>query len=238
VLTGSGPATFRAQALLPPQAVMVAFASGEAIAESQTGRLEFTSEAAGAHRVEVHLRDAPGTPPVPWLVSNPIFRLPPAPEIPPARSAVVRRLNPSWRIEKDEGSRAAVQTTETGETTFTYTLREGARVSQFAALVTDLTDVPDFDALMFSARSAAPRRISVQLRFARNDQARWGKSVYVDSTHRVMTIPLEQLRRAEGAATRPTVERATSLLFVVDLTNARPGDSGTIEVGRVELTKR
>jgi hypothetical protein len=238
VLPGSGPAAFHAEALLPPDAVMVAYANGEAIAKSRTSPLDFTSERAGAHRIEVHVRNAPGEPPVPWLVSNPIFRLASTPEPPSPRPSVVHALNPSWRIEKDAGSQASVQSDEAGGATFTYKLREGARVSQFAALVADLSNPPPFDALTFSARSSAPRRVSVQLRFARDDQARWGKSVYVDSTRREITVAVEQLRRADGPAARPAAERATSLLFVVDLTNARPADSATIEVGGVELTSK
>jgi hypothetical protein len=146
-------------------------------------------------------------------------------------------LNSSWRIEKDEGSEASLSEGAQGEVEFAYTLRSSARASQFVALATDLTDAPAFEALTFSIRSAAPRRVSVQLRFARDDQARWGKSVYVDTRQRVISVPANQLRRADGPAERPPLQRATSLLFVVDLTNAKPGDSGKFAIGNVRLLR-
>jgi hypothetical protein len=37
---------------------------------------------------------------------------------------------------------------------------------------------------------------------------------------------------------RPPISRATSLLFVVDLTNARPGDRGSFTVTEVFLEER
>ena len=237
LLTGEGVATFRAHAILPRGAVLVAYTNGEVVAESRTGTLDFRSDQRGAHRVEVHVPTAPGTPPVPWLVSNPIFRPPPQTEAPAPAASVVRPLPQlSWRIEKDEGSQGRLRTNEAGEAELSYKLREGARVSQFVALVTDVSGLPQFDALTFSVRSAAPRRISVQLRFSRDADARWGKSVFVDATTRVVTIPVEQLRRADGPPARPPVQRATSLLFVVDLTNAVPGDAGQMEIGGVGLS--
>lgn len=242
LLGGEGVATFRAHAMLPRGAVLVAYTNGQVVAESRTGTLEFTSDRQGGHRVEVHVPGAPGTPPVPWLVSNPIFRLPAPVESRAPVTSLVRLLKqPPWRIEKDEGSQGTVRTNDAGEADFAYALRAGARVSQFVALVTDVADLPQFDALTFSVRSAAPRRLSVQLRFARDADARWGRSVYVDETPRVITIPVEHLRRVDGPPARPPVQRATSVLFVVDLTNALPGDSSTMEIEEVkfsQLTRR
>jgi hypothetical protein len=187
--------------------------------------------------VEAQVAEAPGNPPVPWLVSNPIFRLSPRAETAPRERSVVLELNPSWRIEKDDGSRGTVSTDERGRAEFAYTLRNDGRVSQFVALVTDVANLTEFEALAFSIKAATPRRVSVQLRFARDGQVRWGKSVYADAAQRVVSIPLDQLRRAEGAAERPPAARATSLLFVVDLTNAVPGDSGKFEVEDVRFLR-
>jgi hypothetical protein len=77
----------------------------------------------------------------------------------------------------------------------------------------------------------------VQLRFAEDDNARWRKSVYVDPEARPVRVDLAGFRRADGPAQRPDVRRATSLLFVVDLTNARPGAAGEITLGNVALTR-
>ena len=70
------------------------------------------ARAQGAYRVEVHLPGAPGTPPVPWLVSNPIYFLPPP--APPADPVIHAMLFPdgmSWHMEKDPGSTGTVTAT-------------------------------------------------------------------------------------------------------------------------------
>ena len=70
-------------------------------------------------------------------------------------------------------------------------------------------------------------RVSVQLRFESAGGARWGHSVYLSPESRQIVVPFDRLLPADrptGADLPPTV--ATSLLFVVDLTNAAPGAQG------------
>ncbi len=67
------------RASVPPGARTVLFRDGREIKSADGGVLELDeARAQGAYRVEVQLPGAPGTPPVPWLVSNPIYFLPPA----------------------------------------------------------------------------------------------------------------------------------------------------------------
>jgi hypothetical protein len=239
VLRSAGPATFSARAAIPTGAELVAFRGGAEVARSGSGALAFGSSENGPHRIEVHVPGSPGTPPVPWLVSNPIFRgLPPPPQIPAA--TVVRRLSDlPWRIEKEEGSTGTVRVDgKSGEVEFRYGLREGARVSQFVAAVIDLPrDLPPYEGVTFSARADAPHRVSVQLRFASDGEARWVRSVYVDSNMERMTASTADFRRADGPPQRPDAARATSLLFVVDLTNARPGDAGTVVLSDIVFSR-
>jgi hypothetical protein len=233
-LADAGPASFRARAAVPDGATIVALRNGTPIARAGGGAIDFEGRERGTYRVEVHVEGAPGTPPVPWLVSNPIFRLPPPVEdVPPASTPVLALDAAVWRVEKESGSSGTVRVDPgSGEAAFGYELRSGARVSQFAALVTDLPrDLPPFAGISFRGRSAAPQRVSVQLRFAQDGDVRWLRSAYIAPEAATITIPVEKLRPADGAAPRPDVRRATSLLFVVDLTNARPGDRGTIWVG-------
>jgi hypothetical protein len=63
------------------------------------------------------------------------------------------------------------------------------------------------------------------------------KSVYVDSSPTPLTASVADFRRADGPPTRPDAIRATSLLFVVDLTNARPGDRGSIRLSDLALAR-
>jgi hypothetical protein len=195
----------------------------------------------GATRFEVRLPGAPGTPPVPWLVTNPVYVLPtPAPSVPPPADVEVRPLaaDAAWHVEKDTASRADVTTTG-GEVTFTFALRPGDRASQFAAVVTDLADAHErFERIRLTASAARPGRLSIQLRYPQKGGIRWGTSAYVDSTLRELLVPLDRMRpldRQAGPAPDPAT--AVALLIVADLTNARPGDSNTIHFGSVRFAR-
>jgi hypothetical protein len=83
-------------------------------------------------------------------------------------------------------------------------------------------------------------RMSAQLRFGQDQEQRWTRSIYLDSTEREARIPLTKLRHAKDGRTapppgRPSVSRATSLLFVVDLTNGVPGAQGSLTLRDVWL---
>jgi hypothetical protein len=240
VLRAAGMATFSATAAVPEDTRIVAFRNGVRVGEASGGGLRFDSADAGSFRVEVHVAGAPGDPPVPWLVSNPIFRLPEVAAQPsPARPVVLPLRNATWRIEKETSSQGAARTEAAGGgVAFDYRLGAGEPANQFAALVTDLPRaVPPFGAVTFVADAPRPSRISVQLRFASDGDVRWVKSVYVDSARRPITVAIDEMRPAEGVASRPDVSRATSLLFVVDLTNAKPGDEGTLGLRNIALAK-
>ena len=144
-----------------------------------------------------------------------------------------------WRVEKEEGSAGDVRVDPaSGEVAFAYRLREGGRVSQFVAAVVDLpANLPPFEAVSFNGRADQPSRVSVQLRFAADGEARWVKSAYVDSSSRRVTVSVADFRRADGPPNRPDAVRATSLLFVVDLTNARPGDRGVVSISDLALSR-
>ena len=73
-------------------------------------------------------------------------------------------------------------------------------------------------------------RVSVQLRFAPNG-ARWTKSVYLDTTEQEIALSVPAMVAADRpAGTLPDLSNAQSILFVVDLVNARPGDSGAFTI--------
>ena len=120
-----------------------------------------------------------------------------------------------------------------------YTLASGSRQSQFAAAVTDFQGPPpSFRALVFSVAAARPGRLSVQLRYPSAGGERWAKSVYVDQNRREVRVPIERMLPADfQKGPIPDPSTARSLLFVVDLTNARPGDSNSIAIEDVRLGK-
>ena len=241
LLTADGPATYTAKAAVPEGASIVLLMNGEPVAERPGGTIEFESSREGAFRVEVRLPGAPGSPPVPWLLSNPIFRHPARPpdvEMPVDVDDPAPTLALSGsRIEKDPGSIGEVIASP-GGAGMRYELRGGARASQFVALVADLpADLPQYEGLAFTASAASSSRVSVQLRFAKDGDQRWGRSIYVDREPQAMIVREQDLVPAERTGSRPDLRRATSLLFVVDLTNANPGTGGEVYVSDLRLLR-
>ena len=230
----AAPATLLVQASVPAGSTTVLLRNGQVVKESGGGVLEHSATDPGAYRVEVRVAGAPGSPPVPWVVTNPIYvgipvRAPPASEDP--ASAEMPGL--VWRVEHDDRTEAAVLTANgDAQAALEYRLAPAGSVSPFAALAADFPDrFGDFVALAIPLRADRPMRVSAQLRFGRHGGTRWRTSFYVDRTGREVVLRTRDLRPADGAAPRPPAADATSLLLVVDTTNARAGDTGTLYVG-------
>lgn len=174
--------------------------------------------------------NAPGEPAVPWVVANPIVtpteRVPPLPLTPPLGAPLM--FESPWRVEKDEGSTGTVKEVP-GGFSLTYQLRPGGRASQFVAAAADLS-LSASSAMAFSGQADRPMRVSVQLRFPQEGE-RWVKSVYLDRDLRDLIVPINEMRPAERRTSHlPDLGRAGSILFVIDLTNAKPGDTGALTV--------
>jgi len=210
--------------------------------EGQAGRYRLRSEdMTGAARFEVRVPWAPGTPPVPWLVSNPVyFALPaPAPSSAAASLAGAPVRLPAeiqWHSEHDSRSTAKLASFG-GQVTLDYTLAAGERHSQFAAAVADVRGrAPHFTSILFSAVATRPARISVQLRYG--GEVRWARSVFVDTSAREARVRVDRMVPADlQTAPAPDTSTADSLLIVADLTNARPGDANTIRVSNLRFEK-
>ena len=235
----AGKVRFAARANVPANASILLLRNGEVIAWREGGTLEHDADDPGSYRVEVMVPQAPGNPQIPWMLSNPIFWFgsqpaPEHPQPPPGASSPV--AIGGWRTEVSTGSSASVGV-EKSDVRFTYELAGGNPASQFAALVHDLRDVPEFSAVAFRASASHPMRASAQLRFAQDGLRRWKRSFYVDQTERLVRIPVAELRPADAPGAVPSTSRATSLLLVVDLTNAAPGARGDLTISDVALEK-
>jgi len=186
-------------------------------------------EGATCHRVEVHVKQAPGTPKVPWIVSNARCNAAgAAPSVPESASSPAGpAIAPfPWRIEKDAAS-SAILRTGPFDATLEYQLASGERGSQFVALATDL-QATSFRAVDLRLAADRPGRVSVQLRDGSG--RRWARSYYVDPEGSQLRVPVESLRPVGGGEGAPDPSKMTSLLLVVDLTNAAPGRSGRLRV--------
>jgi hypothetical protein len=235
----AGQGALSIRATLPRGARVVSVANGREAEVNDAGEGEMVVQAEPATsvmRVEVRTPDAPGTPPIPWLVTNPVYFSPPAAEpvgpFSPVTGVPFDR-GVSWHVEKDPNSAASLESAD--RHTLRYTLAAGARTSQFVALAADVKgQLAGARSILFVVSGERPSRLSVQLRFPQGGGERWGSSTYVDTTSRDVAVPFDRMRpldRQAGAIPDPA--GAASLLFVVDLTNARPGDSNAFTIGSI-----
>ncbi|MGH9308643.1 MAG: hypothetical protein ACRD1U_04670, partial [Vicinamibacterales bacterium] len=236
-----GRARFTVRSAVPARAVTVLLRNGRAVSEHAGGSLDYEAALPGAYRVEVHLPNAPGTPPIPWLVSNPIYRFSRAAQASTPAPVSAEDLSPiatRWRIEASPGSQGTIGLD--GETvTLTYAMAAGATPSPFVALATDVQLAKaDAQAISVRGRADRPMRVSVQLRFNGVGSARWGRSVYLDSTERAILLDPKTFRSASRSGGMPPLGGATSLLFVVDLVNAVPGAKGRFAIDGISLVRQ
>jgi hypothetical protein len=234
-----GDVRFQATANVPPGGSLVLLHNGVDVAHSNGPILMHRSERPGAYRLEARIPGAPGAPPLPWVVSNPIYVGAAYASPGPHADGHPASQDPDWmtglwHIEKDPGSTGAFRDMETADSAgreFSFQLASGG-TSPFVALVTDdAGGVREAARLSFRARASRPMRISVQARSNGGDgeARRWLRSVYLDATPREITVELNDMRVAGTGARTPIATGAmTSILFVYDTTNARPGDGGRI----------
>ena len=231
VLPEDSDATLTVRALAPEGSEIAIVRNGHVVTSSTHGTdlRHVVTGGSGAYRVEIVAPGAHGLPPVPWLVSNPIYfggpEAAPAGKSDPAVEGTPIAPFP-WRIEKDASSSATLRTGP-HEASLEYKLGAGAPGSQFVALATDLQPRA-VSAIDLTLGSDRPMRVSVQLRAANG--FRWGKSYYVDPAGSAVHVPVSALSPIGTPPAGVTAIDATSLLLVVDLTNAQPGRAGVLRV--------
>jgi hypothetical protein len=239
-----GPVTLRVETNAPSEALVVIVRDGVEIRRGDGSPIEETQPAEPAvYRVEVRLPGAPGDPPVPWIVSNPIYvgrTAEPAPAsagFAPS-SAAARQViyedqaETSARVEHSADSQAvvAVQPAIGGrQLTFRYAL--GGRLSEgpYAAMAFPVSAVQTFDRVTFVGRADHPMRFDVQLRAPAGAGERWQRSIYLDETARTISVRLADMtpvvRGQQGA---PRLDVVDSLLFVIDTANTPLGGNGKV----------
>jgi hypothetical protein len=237
-----------------PGVSLVLRRNGRVVAASDSGELRYehaASNATAVYRVEAKLPDAPGTPPVPWIVGNPIFVGPALPrvrrqlEASPATDAEVVSDGGDtarWHTEQDVTSRAVVALREApwgGQAlALSYGLGPGVRAGQYAALVTGVGQgsLPRWTRVGFRAAADAAMRLSVQLR-APGTGARWIRSVVVEPRPQLLHVPFVDMVPVDPAALPIPLGDVDSLLFVVDTTNTPTGRHGTVWIDGVRLER-
>ena len=221
---------------------MVLRRDGRVLVEQPSPTLTVEAPGEGTYRLEVYLSGAPGNPPIPWIVSNPIYLRPetwgtPSPAVIGTPSITRGIQGGPWHTEKDDRSSADVRQDNypTGPVEFTFRLADGDRAGQYAALSIGVGKaLTERTHLAFGARASRPMRISVQARHPQSGN-RWQRSIYLDSQPRDVIVQFAEMTPVgPGPTFDPSL--ADTLLFVVDTTNTLPGTEGsfTLENLRVE----
>jgi hypothetical protein len=247
-LLAASPVVLRAEVQAPADAHIVLMKNGEPAARAAGAMLEHTTgPERAAYRIEVNLPGAPGQPPVPWIVSNPIYvggvpGVPPVQARPrPTTTAVQYQTGAAsgWKIEKSDASLAAFEVVPAvpgTQISFRFALGGTKAASPFAALVMPAgSALPAHDRMMFTARASHEMRLSVQLRIPSGPAGeRWHRSVYLDTMPRQVTVYFDDVRPSGATSQpRPNLQAVDSVLFVVDTVNAAVGSSGQVWIDDV-----
>jgi hypothetical protein len=225
--------------------VIVLRKDGRILTQNPLPELRFESRADyGTYRIEIYLSRAPGQPPVPWIVSNPIYVRPPgwgaASEATQPVTTEGRGIQGGpWHVEKDAGSSGQVAQADppAGPAEFTYRLAGGERTGQYAALGISVGNaLTDRTRLAFRAQASQPMRISVQARRPRSGD-RWQRSIYLDTSLRDIFIPLAELNPVGTTTAAFDPSLVDTVLFVADMTNSLPGTAGTFSISDLRVER-
>lgn len=246
--------TFVARALAPAGTQLRLLRNGRPVAQTSGLELSYDTIAAiepgelgAGFRVEAVAPHSPGMPPVPWILSNPIFVTPAVPGTEEATLVEPRAtLDPSpaaggapsrpeavgidlrgCRSEKDSTSTSDVEVNEGGDRlTWSWRLA-GASAPTWVALSCTMAAVEsDAAAVTFYATSDLPIRVSVQVREEQGRHPvvqRWQRTVYVDASRRSYIVPVGSLEPVEKGGPARVPPGVRTLLFVVDGTHGLPG---------------
>jgi len=257
VLPLSGPVTLRVDVQAPDTARIELIKDGGLLQTTAGTMLEQVVDAAAAvYRVEIVLPGGPGEPPVPWIVSNPIYvgrdatdAAPLDTRPPTSRFAVQYESGPAtgWAVETSEASLGAldvVPAVSGTQLSLRYALGGTMASSPFTAFIMPAgSALAAHDRLMFTAWADRPMRLSVQLREPAQEVGveageRWHRSVYLDSTARDVTVYFDDMTpRGLTSLPRPTLANVESVLFVVDTVNTSLGGNGSIWMDDVKYAR-
>jgi hypothetical protein len=240
-LVPDGPVALHVRANAPAGSHLELLSNGRTVASGAPPVLDYAAlPVPGVYRVEIGVPNAPGTPPIPWLVSNPIYvgavTSADPPREPDAISETVMLYTDGpadgWRVEKSVRSEGTVGVVAgVGGTQILLRYGLGGTLSEspyVAAVVAAPGDLARFDRITFTARAVQPMRLTFEVRATGDGDRRWGRSVYLDQMARTVTIPFSGMSSLGTAGGPPVLEEVRDLLFVVDTVHAKQGSSGQV----------
>ncbi len=249
-----GDVIVRASVTAPPGTTIVLFKNGERAHAVADAALEWNGgRDAAVYRVEAYVRRSPGGPPVPWMVSNPIYvgsersdPATPAEQVPAARiparageASVESGRGDTSRLDAPAGDPLARRLAGEVPLSWTFALAPGVPTGQFAAVQIPVSGgLASFDRVRFKVRSPRPVRAWVQLRAPVGHTERWGSTFFGDDQERIIDLPLRAFAPIGVTSTaEPPLDRVESLLFVVDTLNFLPGASGSLMLSEIAFVR-
>ena len=231
---------------------LVLLADGTPVHTATDSELRYRFPSPASYRVEVYLDNSPGSPKIPWIVSNPIYigeepemRVP-SPRIPsvtvPLTAGGEGSSTSTWAIEHDANSTATVRI-DAGRITFNYRLGDSIAndLSAAAVRLLDVGELVGFDGVGFDVVSDRPVRLSFQLRagtFTGEGEPRWRQSFYADTTPRRVIINFDELDPvAASLQAQVDLSQTNALLVVVDQVNSLPGSEAEVVLSDVSLER-
>ena len=237
-----GPVSLAVRAAGPPGMQIVLLADGAPF-ETLTGRtLEVSATRPAAYRAEVFVPAAPGAPPVPWIVSNPIYvDRAPATEPYPARPGALSTLTldvGAWVVEHDARGMASIDYLA-DTVLLDYELVGPPPTAAAAAYHLQDADLETLDRFVFDVRADRPTRASVQLRVDDGPgDRRWRRSFYADDTMATIEMRVADLLPITPDLPAPDLARATSLLIAVDAVHTPMGVPSRLAIISPRLVSR
>ena len=251
VLPAGEPVHLRVDANAPGDATIALYQAGVALAQARGSHLEYDAPPSpAAYHVEISLPDAPGTPPVPWVLSNPVYvgldstPTTSSPHAQPHSFMTLYDGGPArgWRIEKSTASDAAINVigaVNGSQLLLRYAISGTPADSPYAGFAMPVTaEIAAFDRLLFTARADRPMRLSVQLRETGDAAERWRRSVYLDSMRRTIEVAFSEFRPVASAnPSHLDLSKIESILFVVDTVNTKAGSNGEMQIDDIRYAR-
>ena len=247
----AGEVILHARMAAPPGSRMAILRNGAILFETKDleSHVGVMAEPA-VYRVEIYAPGTAGEPPIPWLVSNPIYvgmreaheraRRAPVPAPTANRASIATE---AWVAEASPASASRLLPRGVAEGVaaleWEYQLAGGAVNGQYAAVRFPLNGVRGRDRLQMRARADRPMRLWIQVRASTMGRGeRWGRSIYLDETFRTVEVPFDEFQPLGAtSSSTPPLDAVDALLLVVDTLNSRPGDGSRVHIAELWLAQ-
>jgi len=233
----NGPVTLRSAVEGPIGTEMVLLKDGRVVTQTFSSELQHvvpTNITPAGYRVEVRIPGVFGTPPVPWIVSNPIY-LGLSETRESSEVNVSDRVDKTfvsenrWRIEVGPDAQANLDVANR-EVTVQFELGSVSNTYVAAVYELDQDRLQSNELLVFDAVASRPMRVAIHLRVASDDyDIRWKRSFFVGTTESSVRLAFEDFTAIDQSLpARPELNNVDDVLLVIDSTNSLLGSQGTL----------